>query len=100
MFRIVYDVKNSRIYFRTRANSAVRFLDFKKFDFACGTPVKVLNISSNRKGDVTAFFTGYSFKANHELIKKSFSETYFLRNEPKEDIRERARYPETLPCKK
>jgi penicillin V acylase-like amidase (Ntn superfamily) len=98
MFSIVYDVKNRRIYFRTKGNPIIRFLDFSGFQFDCHTPVKILDISSEGNGDVTASFSGYTFEANLNLIRKTYSETRFLQNVPENAIRRVARYPETLTC--
>jgi len=100
MFRIVYDVKNGRIYFRTKSNPKIRFFNFNTFDFACSIPVKVLDITFDHKGEVTAFFSDYTYKANYDLIQKSYSGTDFLKNVTEQVKRMTARYPETLPCKK
>ena len=99
MFSIVYDVKNSMIYFKTKSNPDIRFINVKKFDFSCKTPVKILDMSAELKGDVTSHFTDYTFEANYNLLKKSFQGTSFLKNTPEEFIHRRAGYPEMLPCK-
>lgn len=98
VFRIVYDVKNRRIYFRTRENSGIRFFAVDRFDFSCRTPVKILDIAGAGEGDVTGLFSNYSLKANEDLIRRSFSETGFLRSVPESQRRARAQYPDTLPC--
>lgn len=100
MFRVVYDVKNGRIYFRTKSNPNTCFLNFDRFDFACSTPVKILDISSDRSGDVTTSFSNYTFNANYDLIQKSFSGTSFLKDVPERVLQDTARYPETLVCEK
>ncbi len=99
MFRIVYDVGNSRIYYRTKSNTSIRFFDFSKFDLSCDTPAKILDVSAG-EGDVTTLFSDYTYEANYDLIKKSFSETGFLRDVSEEVLQMRARYPENLPCEK
>jgi choloylglycine hydrolase len=98
MFRIVYDVKHKRIYFRTKSDPVIRSVDMTRFDFSCKSPVKILDISVHGKGDMTGSFSGYSFRANYNLLKNSFRETRFLMNTPDYVIRQRARYPETLNC--
>lgn len=98
-FRIVYDVRAGIIHFRTMAATRVRSIDFRKFDFTCGTPVKVLDMSADLEGDVTGLFQDYTWEANYDLIKKSFSGTSFLKNTPEEAIMAFARYPETLRCR-
>lgn len=98
MFSIVYDVKNRRIYYRTKDDSTIRFFNFNGFSFDCRTPVKIRDISLKGKGDETASFTDYTFDANLDLIRKSYSGTRFLQNVPENVILQTARYPETLPC--
>jgi hypothetical protein len=67
-------------------------------DFSCLNPVQILDLSSRNKGDVTSELCDYTFKANYELIRKSYSETGFLRNIPENIIKMAAQYPGTLPC--
>ncbi|MCP5050842.1 MAG: linear amide C-N hydrolase, partial [bacterium] len=75
MFRVVYDVKHKRIYYRTKRDAAIRFVNLSQFNFSRNTPVKILDLSKGGKGDVTASFSDYTFKANYDLLKKSFRET-------------------------
>lgn len=98
-FRIVYDTKAGVIYFRTKSTPNVRSVDFRKFDFSCGTPVKVLDVLANLEGDVTRQFQDYTWEANYALIKKAFSETSFLRGTPDATMMVLSKYPETLRCK-
>lgn len=98
-FRIVYDVKAGIIRFRTASTPRVRSIDFRKFDFACGTPVKVLDMLADLEGDVTGRFQDYTWQANYDLIKKSFSETSFLQNTPEATMMILSKYPEGLRCK-
>jgi hypothetical protein len=71
----------------------------KKFDFNCSSPVKILDILADLKGDVTGQFQDYSTEANLNLIKKSFQATEFLKNTPPERLSIIASYPESLICK-
>ncbi len=97
-FRIVYDVKAGVIHFRTASTPRVRTIDFRKFDFACGTPVKMLDMLADLEGDVTGRFQDYAWEANYNLIKKAFSETGFLKNTPELTLMILARYPDGLRC--
>ena len=99
MFRIVYDVKNGRIYFRTKSNPEICFLEFKKFDFSCKSPVKIYDMSVKNKGNVTKLFSDYTYEANYNLILKSFKGTGFLKNTPEQILQMIARYPDSLQCK-
>jgi penicillin V acylase-like amidase (Ntn superfamily) len=98
-FRIVYDVQAGRIYFRTKSTPGVRWIDFRQFDYSCGTPVKILDILADLKGDVTSQFQDYTWEANYNLIKKSFSETSFLKGTPEITLNILSKYPESLHCK-
>jgi len=69
---IVYDIINSRISYRTHSNRSIRYLDLKRFDFSCKTPVQVLDINRIKIGDVTDKFYKYSPDLNRELIIESF----------------------------
>lgn len=97
MFRIVYDAGNGRIYYRTKSNPALRYIDFNKFDFVCTKPAKILDMAQG-EGDVTGDFVDYSYEANFELLSKSYAETPFTQNVSEEAKQRRAKYPETLPC--
>jgi hypothetical protein len=94
----VYDVGNKHIYFKTKSNPNIRFVNVSKFDFSCDTPVKILDITTGSEGNVTTLFSDYTYEANYDLISRSFSETEFLKNTPEPVLQTRAQYPETLPC--
>jgi len=98
-FRIVYDIESGVIYFRTRSTPEVRSIDFRRFDFSCKTPVKVLDMLAGLKGDVTGRFQDYTWEANHDLIRRSFSGTSFLKDTPEMSLTILSKYPESLPCK-
>ncbi|MCP5051487.1 MAG: linear amide C-N hydrolase [bacterium] len=99
MFRVVYDLKHSRIYYRTKSVPSIRYVDLKPLDFSCDTPVKILDTALPGSGDMTSSFVPYTFKTNFEILKKAYKETDMLSNAPLSRIRKRAEYPETLHCK-
>ncbi len=98
-FRIVYDPKAGLIYFRTKSTPEVRSINFRQFDFSCGTPVKILDMLADLKGDVTGRFQDYTWEANYNLIKKSFSETSIAKGKSERALINLSKYPESLPCK-
>jgi len=75
---VVYDLGAGEVYFTTEENKAVRRLALAGFDFACGTPVKMLDVTAAGAGDVGAAFVDYSTAANRALIEASFTRTPFL----------------------
>jgi len=95
---IVYDQTRGRIYFRTRKQSDLKSIDTKAFDYACGTPVKVLDLDLKGNGDVTRRFRDYSRDANRDLIERSFRGTPFLRNVPATAKDKFASFPEQFAC--
>lgn len=99
VFGIVYDAGNNRIYFRCKSKPDIRHIDFDKFDYSCDEPVKVLDITVGKTGDVTDLFEDYTYEANYDLINRSYSGTEFLRGIPDSLRVMVARYPESLSCK-
>jgi penicillin V acylase-like amidase (Ntn superfamily) len=94
-WRIVYDVKNGRVYWRTRKNMETRWLTAGAFDYSPATPVKIFDMNAGG-GDVTEDFVDYSYEANRALIDASFAGTEFLKDVPEETREALARYPEAL----
>jgi hypothetical protein len=65
------------------------------FDFSCGTPVKMLDVTAGGAGDVSAAFVDYSAGANRALIESAFTKTPFLREVPAGARDAMAAHPET-----
>jgi penicillin V acylase-like amidase (Ntn superfamily) len=61
---IVFDTENLRVYFRTSRNPQVRSVDLAKLDFACGTPVEMLDVHAPLSGDISDKLGRYTFEAN------------------------------------
>jgi penicillin V acylase-like amidase (Ntn superfamily) len=95
---VVYDQLRRKIYFRTRQNRQIRVIETTRFDFSCGTDVKILDANSNDSGDVTDKFVGYTRKANRDLLERSFNGTDFLKGIPVTMRDFLAAYPERFPC--
>jgi penicillin V acylase-like amidase (Ntn superfamily) len=79
---IVYSLSAGEVYFRTEGNRAIRRFALAGFDFSCGTPVKMLDVTAGGAGDVGAAFVDYSMAANRALIESGFTKTPFLRDVP------------------
>jgi choloylglycine hydrolase len=97
-WRIVYDIADRRIHFRTLSHPQVRHLDLASFDFSCSTPVKVLDMLDDLSGEVAGKFSDYTYEANHRLMRSSFRQTPFLKDVPDESLAGNARYPEQAVC--
>jgi penicillin V acylase-like amidase (Ntn superfamily) len=98
MFRIVYDIGKSHIYFMNTSNPRVRFFRFDAFDLSCTQPFKILDIAAGEEGDVTSLFSDYTYEANYDLIDRAYSGTSFLKTFSEEIRRTVAEYPETMKC--
>lgn len=97
---IVYDMKNMMVYFKTKSAPEIKIFKFKDFDFSCPTPSKVINMNTEKIGDIGPHFVEYSTAINRELIGVSFRGTEFLKHIPDEALDQFAKYPESIVCKK
>ncbi len=77
VWRIIYDVSNMRIYFRTLLNTKLQYIDMKSFDFSCDTPSLVLDLTNTLTGDVTSHFKEYTQEVNQAFIMR-MADTYKL----------------------
>jgi penicillin V acylase-like amidase (Ntn superfamily) len=68
MWSIVFDPKNLRVHFRTKWNAEIRHLDFSQLDFACGTPVQMLDVHEELSGDVSDDLITYSHEVNFDHL--------------------------------
>ena len=68
VWRIVYDVVNMRIYFRTLLNTKLQYINMKSFDFSCDTPSMVFDLNNTLSGDVSNYFKEYTQEVNQAFI--------------------------------
>jgi hypothetical protein len=61
---IVYVPQQLRVDFRTKTNPQTRFIDLKKLDFSCTTPLMMLDVHEELSGDITQAFHAYSSDAH------------------------------------
>ena len=59
-WRLLFDLKNFRIYFATYKAPQYRYLDFSACDFSAGAPALALNIHRDLGGDVASYLTPYN----------------------------------------
>ena len=72
---IVIDMKQGRVYFRTSIGRKIKYFDMSHFDLSPDTPVKMLDINANLKGDVFDYFVDYSPKRNWRAAKEGIEST-------------------------
>lgn len=94
---IVYDINNRLLFYRTAANTKVREISLKDVDFACKSPVALMDIDAG-SGDVTRGLQPYTLQANRKLIADAFGKTDFLKGIPAQTIDAIAAYPESAKC--
>ncbi|MCP3924971.1 MAG: linear amide C-N hydrolase [Desulfobacterales bacterium] len=96
-FQIVYDIKEMRIHFRSLKAKSIKQVDLAKFDFACNFPVKMFNINTPRKGDISNRFKLYNSKLNRDLVIKAYVDSAIKL--PVEELLKIAAFPETFKCR-
>jgi len=95
---IVYDLTGMVVSFRTSSHPAIRSFTVSEFDFACATPVRMLDVNAPLAGDVTGRFTDYTSGANHDLVSRSYARVPFLSGVPPERVERVARHPDGTRC--
>jgi len=93
---IVFDTNNFKIYYRSYDNQNIRWIDFKKLDFDCRTPVKMLEVHNDLSGDVTDSFIDYSHDLTLDLLLKSVKN--FRPDIPPKQIKFLLQVVENFPC--
>ncbi|REK30607.1 MAG: linear amide C-N hydrolase [Planctomycetota bacterium] len=68
---VVYDADAAKIHFRTRRADATRVIDLAECDFNIESPVKMLDINADRRGDVTAQLVDYSSQSNRRVVQRA-----------------------------
>jgi len=71
---IVFDTENSLVYFRTKKNPQIRYINVTMLDFSCKTPAKMLNINEDLSGDITNELGAYSYTANRVHMTRFLEE--------------------------
>jgi len=95
---IVFDTGNNKIYYRSYANQKIRRIDLNRFDFSCGTPVKMLPVHNGFSGDVTDKFKDYSHERSLAFLVNAVK--YHRPDFPEEQIAPLLQKIESFPCVK
>lgn len=91
---IVYDLGQETIHFRTVDNPDQRSIALADFDFACETPVRILDVNAPGQDNVSGMFKDYDSQDNRALIAAAYAQTDFLRDLPSETVDYVAFFPE------
>ena len=94
---IVYDIASLTVHFRTYANQKIRSFGLNSFDFACSTPVKVMDMGIDVSGDIADQFIDYSYQANRNHLRSIYLKSYFSKL-PDHILDRFSGYPETTFC--
>ena len=68
---IVYDIKNMKIYFKTKSNKNIRIININSFDFECGTNTKIYDLLLKGKGNINKDFIIFNSKINREKMENA-----------------------------
>jgi penicillin V acylase-like amidase (Ntn superfamily) len=96
---IVYDVRNLAVHFYTNKAPQERHMNLKSFDFACASPVKILDVNADISGNIASHFSNYTTEANRQLVMASFQNSPFTKHIPVSTLEEIARHPESGSCR-
>jgi penicillin V acylase-like amidase (Ntn superfamily) len=102
VWSIVYDVTDFRIYFKTVRENEMKIIHLRDFDFTCGPPVKVLDMNTALKGNVTRQFVDYTTEMNRKMVfsvYNNYKANNFMNSISDPALEALARFPETLMCK-
>ena len=94
---IVYDIASLTVHFRTYGNQKIRYFDLNSFDFACSTPVKVMDMGIDVSGDIADEFIDYSYQANRNHLRSIYLKSYFSAL-PDHILDKYSGYPDTTLC--
>ena len=90
---LVFDAKNLRVYFRSRGNSQIRSIDFSRLDFACSTPVLMLDIQADLAGDISDDLGTYDHDASLDQIAFMFGNVGIAREQAEALLLQLERFP-------
>jgi choloylglycine hydrolase len=68
-WQIVYELRARRVHFRSRRHPAVKTVALGAFPPGCAAPVLMLDIGSDRGGDVASTFVPFREEANRALVE-------------------------------
>lgn len=73
---IVYNLSESRIYFKTDSHKKIKSVGLASFDLGCNTVPKAFDINTATEGDVSRQFVVFTKDVNEKTVRKSFLESH------------------------
>jgi choloylglycine hydrolase len=68
---IIYDLNVGEVFFKTDVNPEIRHFTVAGFNYSCGTPVQMLDLTAPGSGQVQTHFADYTTAAVRTLLKNS-----------------------------
>ncbi len=65
---VVHDLRARRVWFRTAASPAPRYVSLEHLDFSCDAPTLTLDVNAELRGDVTSSLAPYDHDTNLGLF--------------------------------
>jgi choloylglycine hydrolase len=99
-WQIVYDPIGLVAHWKSRSRGPLKTIDLKRLipDGSCRTPVRMIDLRSERSGDVTAHLSEYTDEADRRLIEQSFSDGGLREKLGAAVLTGLVRYPRSLAC--
>lgn len=95
---IVYDLGRLQVHFKTARDQAVKSIHLADLDFACSTPVTMMDVEQAGAGNLRGRWAEYTRAANRRLIGATYGKTEFLKGVAAETLDLLAAYPEGARC--
>jgi len=83
---VAYDLTHLQIAWKTSESPQRKTLRLADVDFSCTEPMLMIDANTPWAGDLTTSLQPYSPTADLDLMVKSYAETSFLRDTPRQDI--------------
>ena len=97
---VLFDHSNDRVYFRTESNPGIKFIDLQKINFACSSPVVVLDMNLATTGNVTNEFIAYTPQGNRDRLNTpAIKQIYAEKIIPSHMFDSVSEYPASTTCK-
>jgi penicillin V acylase-like amidase (Ntn superfamily) len=97
-WQVVFDLKKSQIYYRTKSDSTRRNIDMGKLDLSCSDSIRIREIVSEVEMHSAAAFENYSYERNRHHVEALFRRHPLKPTEYENRVDRIARYPETFMC--